>query len=412
MDLKDKPWGTKYVFLIDKIIKTGAKMKYFTLFPLIISTGSEYEKKSFFFELKKMLSKEIPFSKFSGVFNSEEEAVQLNEILKFQKKSIGIKISDCIEFYEGEVTDFVSNFKTLRSNGRGFHAILGLQTLEGKLRLKVSGEIYNELIINKVKIGDIIRIIPETFSVENLGKSNGFIKKNSIDSTHYLTLPRGKVFKKKTITKEITLYEFELENFKNIKNFEISNYENISKLNEDTEALLLSYNKRSKIEIFKGVLFIDEVHNLNLNCIRYINKVFNHRLFPFVIITTNKIDWFNCRQFSLDNFNLIHSSGLFTIPLKKFSRDEILEVLCWRFLKQKKFISGKGVRVIKNFLLKSNLDFCLSLISLSYIAATDENLCWICKNTLEFFNLIILGNTELLRLISSKNNFIKIHRSF
>jgi hypothetical protein len=38
-------------------------------------------------------------------------------------------------------------------------------------------------------------------------------------------------------------------------------------------------------------------------------------------------------------------------------------------------------------------------------------LAWICKNSLSFFNSIILNYRELFFLNSSKNNFVKIHRS-
>lgn len=268
------------------------------------------------------------------------------------------------------------------------------------------------MITKNIKIGNIVRIIPQSYSVQNLGESFNYINTNSINKLNFFSIPKGKVFKKKILIREITMYEFEFENYTNRKNFEFLNTESTTKLIKDTEALLWNYNKFGKAEIIKGVLFINEAHYLNPNCLYFLSKSFNNWLFPTIILSTNKINVLNLKSFSVDSFRLNNVLNWYTIPFKNLHKNEDLKMICFELLKEKKFISGGGIEKLKNCLKKAGLQYCNSLTSLSNIAILKEGLDWICINTLDFFNFILLNTYEFQTIKCWRNGFVKIHRSF
>ena len=399
-------------FRIESILKSGIKNKNFQGIPILIFCNFEFQKQLFILTLKNSLAKNFPFSKLSIDFNSKKESDQLVEIFQTRKKAIGIRISEYIEFYEGEVIDLISNSKIQKDQVKNYHSILGLKTTEGKLRLKISGNILNELIIKKVKKGHIIRIIPDIYLIQNFGKSVNSHDNYQIDSKKNFSIPKGKVFKKKILIKEMTLYDFEFENFKNINDSRFINEKNFKSLNYDIEILLKNYIQLGKATVVKGVMLIKESHNLTPFCFQILTDSSNVSFVPTIFILTNKINPFFIQKFKLDSFKVNGIDNFLSISIEKFTGCGILKLISDSFLKKQKLLTGSGFQVMKKILNKSNLNFCLSVVSLSNIAICGKDFYWICKNTIKFFNSTTINLRELVVLNSSKNNFIKVHRSF
>ena len=396
---------------VSEILKSCIKKKISIHSPILIFGKTGCGKTKFGLWLKKTLGNDFPFLKISANSNGFSEIEQINEMILYQKKSVGIRIFESIEYYEGEVTDLILKVKPSIYSIEESGAILTLKTLEGKLRLKISGALSKELIFKKIKIGNIIRIIPETLSVHIIGISDNFIDESSITNLNKFTVPSGKVLKKKILIKEITLYDFEIENCGNKRDLEFMNIDYILRLNLEIESLLHSYNKSRKAVICKGILFIDDAHYLTRSCLNYLTKPFKNWCQPVIIMASQTIDFYGFREFSLNSFDLEYSNSIPIIPFKNFRNNDTLKILCFSFLNEKKFISGLGIKKIKEILRITNLDYCFNLILFSYVAISLEKFPWICKNTLFFFNFIILENKEFFKINLSKNFSIKIHRS-
>lgn len=403
---------SNHFILTRQIIENSVKKKISINTPILLFGEEEGEKAVFNIWLKKSLGQDFPFSAISSIYNSKNEIEQLGEITKTQKKSIGLRISEYVEYYEGEVFDLILNVKPTSDLEGNFSAIVGLKTTEGKLRLKISGKLYRELLIKKIEIGEIIRIIPEIYSIQNLGKSINFINASSIYNSNFVSIPKGKVSKKKILIKEITLFEFEFENCKNKNNFEFENAEILGNLTNDIQALILKYNKFGKADIFRGIMFIDQAHNLAPICLHFLTRACNDQLFPTTILSTNKISLLVHKKFSLDSFKLESLKSWLIIPFENFPNYEILKIICLNFLNEKIFFSGLSVRILKKTLQISDPNFTISLVFLTNIGIKKEKFSWICKNTLKFFNLIILHSAEFFYINCSKNNYVKIYRSF
>lgn len=404
--LKDKVSILKKIFT--QLVQKNVLIKE----PLLIYDSSNHEITRFIFDLKKILDKNFPITKLNSVYYMNKEKEQIDEIVKFQKKSIGIRISESLQFYEGELTD-LNTIAELPSNvPKDLYVIIELKTSEGKLKLKLSGNIRKEFIKKKIKIGNIIRIFPENCSIQNLGESVNIVNSDAINNFGYFTVPNGKVLKKKIIIKEFTFYDFEIENFGKGVALKFLNHDSTRKLNDGIDCLLNKFGQIGKIDIFRGILIIENLNFLSNNSLYFLFKHPAHLNFPLTILLSDKIDQIDSRVFSLNSFNLDKLRAYCIKIEKNLTIIEIVKTFCKGFLKKKKFHSGSAIKKIKIILQKSNLEYCNSLIFLSSAAIRNENLLWACQNTIDFFELIHLNTEQFLQFHFSKNNFLKVYRSF
>jgi RuvB-like protein 1 (pontin 52) len=60
------------------------------------------------------------------------------------------------------------------------------------------------------------------------------------------------------------------------------------KLRKEINKVVNGYIERGIAEVVPGVLFIDEVHMLDIECFTYLNKALESTLAPIVILATNR----------------------------------------------------------------------------------------------------------------------------
>merc|ERR1712010_292883 len=108
----------------------------------------------------------------------------------------------------------------------------------------------------------------------------------------------GDVHKKKEIVQDVSLHDLDIANAKPQGGQDImSVMNNMMKpqKTEITEKLRLEINKvvnryidQGVAELVPGVLFIDEVHMLDIECFTYLNRALESTLAPIVVFATNR----------------------------------------------------------------------------------------------------------------------------
>jgi RuvB-like protein 1 (pontin 52) len=108
----------------------------------------------------------------------------------------------------------------------------------------------------------------------------------------------GDVHKKKEIVQDVTLHDLDSANAKPQGGQDIMSVMGQmmkSKKTEITEKLRSEINKvvnryidTGVAELVPGVLFIDEVHMLDIECFTYLNRALESSLAPIVIFATNR----------------------------------------------------------------------------------------------------------------------------
>merc|ERR1712007_266035 len=119
-----------------------------------------------------------------------------------------------------------------------------------------------------------------------------------LEADEYVPVPKGDVHKKKEIVQDVTLHDLDASNA-NPKSgqdiLSLMSQINRPKKTEITEKLRLEINKvvnryidQGIAELVPGVLFIDEVHMLDIECFTYLNRALESTLSPIIIFATNR----------------------------------------------------------------------------------------------------------------------------
>jgi len=120
----------------------------------------------------------------------------------------------------------------------------------------------------------VIYIEANSGAVKRVGRSDSFATEFDLEAEEYVPLPKGDVHKKKEIVQDVTLHDLDVANAKPQGGQDIMSVMNNMlkpRKTEITEKLRLEINKvvnryidQGVAELVPGVLFIDEVHMLDI----------------------------------------------------------------------------------------------------------------------------------------------------
>jgi RuvB-like protein 1 len=239
----------------------------------------------------------------SQVYSKEVKKTEV--LMEHFRKAIGLRIREEKEVYEGEVTELTveETNDPLASSGIGktiSHFILGLKTAKGTKTLKLDPTIYDSFVKENVTVGDIIYIEANSGAVKRVGRSDNFATEFDLEAEDYVPLPKGDVHKKKQVVQDVTLHDLDVANAQphsagsrdvisvlqsmgKPKKTEITD-----KLRQEINKVVNRYMDQGVAELVPGVLFIDEVHMLDIECFTYLNRALESDLSPIVVLATNR----------------------------------------------------------------------------------------------------------------------------
>merc|ERR1712050_84153 len=210
-------------------------------------------------------------------------------------------IKETKEVYEGEVTELTPEERPDPAGGyakKVTAVMIGLKTTKGSKTLKLAPQIYESLQKEKVSVGDVIYIEASSGSSRRVGRSDAYATEFDLEADEYVPVPKGDVHKKKEVVQDVTLHDLDQANAKPQGGQDISSIMGSfmkPRKTEITEKLRLEINKvvnryidQGIAELVPGVLFIDEVHMLDIECFTYLNRALESTLSPIVVFATNR----------------------------------------------------------------------------------------------------------------------------
>jgi RuvB-like protein 1 (pontin 52) len=251
--------------------------------------------------LAQELGPKVPFCPMVGseVYSSEVKKTEV--LMENFRRAIGIRIKEMKEVYEGVITEMTPEEGENPTGGYGKavkHVIIGLKTTKGTKQLKMDASIYESLQKEKVNVGDVIYIEVNSGAVRRVGRSDEYITEHDLEAEQYVPIPKGDVHKKKEVIQDVTLHDLDIANARPQGGQDIVSMMNSMmkpKRTEITEKLRLEINKivnkyidQGVAELVPGVLFIDEVHMLDIECFTFLNRALESTLAPIVIFATNR----------------------------------------------------------------------------------------------------------------------------
>ncbi|KAI5120752.1 hypothetical protein M0805_007826 [Coniferiporia weirii] len=247
------------------------------------------------------LGAKVPFCPIVGseVYSTE---VKKTEVLSETfRRAIGLRIKETKEVYEGEVTELTPAEAENPLSGYGktvSHVIVGLKTVKGTKQLRLDPSIYEAIMKEKIVVGDVIYIEANTGAVKRVGRSDAYASSYDLESETYVPLPKGDVHKRKQLVQDVTLGDLDAANARPQGGQDIMSVmgslvrsgrtEVTEKLRREVDRVVKGYVDQGVAEVVPGVVFIDEVHMLDIECFTYLNALLESTMSPTVILATNR----------------------------------------------------------------------------------------------------------------------------
>ncbi|KAB2065620.1 hypothetical protein E1A91_A09G105900v1 [Gossypium mustelinum] len=348
--------------------------------------------------ISQELGSKVPFCPMVGseVYSSEVKKTEV--LMENFRRAIGLRIKENKEVYEGEVTELSPEETESVTGGYGksiSHVIIGLKTVKGTKQLKLDPTIYDALIKEKVAVGDVIYIEANSGAVKRVGRSDAFATEFDLEAEEYVPLPKGEVHKKKEIVQDVTLHDLDAANARPQGGQDILSLmgqmmkprktEITDKLRQEINKVVNWYIDEGVAELVPGVLFIDEVHMLDMECFSYLNRALESSLSPIVIFATNR-GICNVRGTDMNSPHGIPVDlldRLVIIRTQIYGPSEMIQILAIRAQVEELVVDEESLAFLGEIGQSTSLRHAVQLLSPASIAAKMNGRDNICKADLE-----------------------------
>lgn len=351
--------------------------------------------------ISQELGPKVPFCPMVGseVYSSEVKKTEV--LMENFRRAIGLKIKEVKEVWEGEVVELKTEEKDDPHGGYGkvvSSVIVTLKTTKGTKQLKLDPVIYESIQKEKVTIGDVIYIEATSGNVKRVGRSDSFAAEFDLEAEEYVPLPKGDVHKKKEIVQDVTLHDLDIANARPQGGQDFMSLMGQimkPKKTEITEKLRLEINKvvnryidQGVAELIPGVLFIDEVHMLDIECFTFLNRALESSLAPIVILATNR------GKCTIRGTDMVSDHGipidlldrLLIIRTTTYTVEEIVKILAIRASTENLKIDAEALALLGSIGDKTSMRFVVQLLTPSSILAATKGKSEITKEEVEEVN--------------------------
>ncbi|KAJ2923555.1 hypothetical protein H1R20_g13536, partial [Candolleomyces eurysporus] len=244
------------------------------------------------------LGTKVPFVPMVGseVYSTE---VKKTEVLhEAFRRAIGLRIKETKEVYEGEVTELTPTESENPLSGYGktvSHVVVGLKTVRGTKQLRLDPTIYEAMLKERIVVGDVIYVECSTGAVKVHLFSIFKCEKGTNDDP-FSELAAQMPMPPRTISKprrDLDAANARPQGGQDIMSVmgslvKSGRTEVTDKLRKEVNKVVKSYVDQGVAEVVPGVVFIDEVHMLDIECFTYLNALLESSMAPTVIFATNR----------------------------------------------------------------------------------------------------------------------------
>ncbi|KAF1811234.1 TIP49-domain-containing protein [Eremomyces bilateralis CBS 781.70] len=268
---------------------------------VLLAGGPGTGKTALALAVSQELGTKVPFCPIVGSEIYSAEVKKTEALMENFRRAIGLRVREVKEVYEGEVTALTpeETENPLGAYGRTIaHLLVGLKSARGTKKLRLDPSIYEAIQKERVRLGDVIYIEANTGAVKRVGRSDAYATEFDLEAEEYVPVPKGDVHKKKEIVQDVTLHDLDVANARPQGGQDVVSLMGQlmkPKKTEITEKLRAEVNKvvsrfidQGVADLVPGVLFIDEVHMLDLESFTYLARALESPLSPLVILASNR----------------------------------------------------------------------------------------------------------------------------
>ncbi len=288
--------------------------------------------------IAKELGEDTPFVAIdaSEIYSSEVKKTEV--LMQALRKAMGVRIREFRLVYEGYVKEI--KYRVPKSPygpymGAPREATIVLATKDDQAALNVGQEVASQLREMGIRRGDVIWIDAQTGVVHLVGRTEvEGAKLYDVDVVKKVEIPKGPVKKEKEIVRTLTLNDLDFSlalrkaSFFSLFGF-ASEREIDPELRRQVDESVKKLIEEGKAELVPGVIFIDDVHMLDIEAFSFLSRAMESEFAPIIIMATNRgITKIRGTEIeSPHGMPLDLLDRLLIIPTRPYTPDEIRQIL-------------------------------------------------------------------------------------
>jgi RuvB-like protein 2 len=324
--------------------------------------------------MAKALGDDTPFTCLAGSEIFSLEMSKTEALTQAFRRSIGVRIREEAEIIEGEVVEI-----EIERPANGQAATFGkmtLKTTEMETMYDLGQKMIETIQKESIQAGDIITIDKSSGKISLLGRS--FSRSRDYDAmgpqTRFVQCPEGELQKRKEVVHTVNLHEIDVINSRSqgfLALFAGDTGEIKGEVREQIDAKVAEWREEGKADIVPGVLFIDEVHMLDVECFSFLNRALEAETSPIVIMATNRgitnirgTDYKSPHGIPLDLLD-----RMLIISTQPYSQREIRKILDIRAEEEDVEMTDEAKELLTKIGVESTLRYAIHLITVANLVA-------------------------------------------
>ncbi|PWN96572.1 RuvB-like helicase 2 [Tilletiopsis washingtonensis] len=323
--------------------------------------------------MAQTLGADVPFVMLSASEVFSLEMSKTEALTQAFRRAIGVRIKEEKEVVEGEVVEIIVDRSLTGATKTGK---LTLKTTDMETIYDLGTKMIDSLNREKVSAGDVVAIDKASGRISKLGRS--FTRAREYDAmggdTRFVQCPEGELQRRKEVTHTVSLHEIDVINSRTqgfLALFAGDTGEIKPELRDQINVKVGEWREEGKAEVVPGVLFIDEVHMLDVECFSFLNRALESELAPLVIMASNRglTRVRGTRYTSPHGIPIDLLDRAMIVQTKPYSEAEVREILTIRAKEEDVDIEDEAMSVITRIGVETSLRYAQQLITTSSLAA-------------------------------------------
>ncbi|CAK8543209.1 unnamed protein product [Lathyrus sativus] len=324
--------------------------------------------------IAKSLGLETPFAMIAGSELFSLEMSKTEALTQAFRKAIGVRIKEETEVIEGEVVE-VQIDRPAVSGAAVKTGKLSLKSTEMETVYDLGAKMIEAIGKEKITSGDVIAIDKASGKITKLGRS--FSRSRDFDAmgpqVKFVQCPDGELQKRKEVVHCVTLHEIDVINSRTqgfLALFTGDTGEIRSEVREQIDTKVAEWKEEGKAEIIPGVIFIDEVHMLDIECFSFLNRALENEMSPILVVATNR----GITTIRGTNYKSPHGipidllDRLLIISTQPYTKDEIHKILDIRCQEEDVDMSEGAKQLLTKIGVETSLRYAIHLITAAALA--------------------------------------------
>ncbi|XP_058069767.1 uncharacterized protein LOC131218905 [Magnolia sinica] len=324
--------------------------------------------------LAKSLGPDTPFASISASELFSLEISKTEALTQAFRRAIGVRIKEETEVIEGEVVE-VQIDRPAVAGAASKTGKLTLKTTEMETVYDLGAKMIEALGKEKVQSGDVVVIDKASGKITKLGRS--FARSREYDAmgpqTKFVQCPDGELQKRKEVVHCVTLHEIDVINSRTqgfLALFTGDTGEIRAEVREQIDTKVAEWREEGKAEIVPGVLFIDEVHMLDIECFSFLNRALENDMAPILVVATNR----GITTIRGTNYKSPHGipidflDRLLIITTQPYTEEEIRKILDIRCQEEEVEMSEDARVLLTKIGVETSLRYAIHLITAASLA--------------------------------------------